>query len=65
MNYSVELWNNYNKAQKTLHFHLQGLKDIITLYTDQYNYQQSYALFLKKKAVLVLSIILLDDSTLN
>ena len=48
MNYSVELWNNYNKAQKTLHFHLQGLKDIITLYTDQYNYQQSYALFLKK-----------------
>ena len=48
MNYSVELWNNYNKAQKTLYFHLQGLKDIIALYSDQYNYQQSYALFLKK-----------------
>jgi len=48
MNYSVELWNNFNKAQKTLHFHLQGLKDIINLYTDQYNYQQNYALFLKK-----------------
>ena len=48
MNYSVELWNNYNKAQKTLNFHLKGLKDIINLYTDQYNYQQNYALFLKK-----------------
>ena len=48
MNYSVELWNNYNKAQKTLNFHLQGLKDIINLYTDQYNYQQNYAIFLKK-----------------
>ena len=48
MNYSVELWNNYNKAQKTLNFHLKGLKDIINLYTDQYNYQQNYAIFLKK-----------------
>ena len=48
MNYSVELWNNYNKAQKTLNFHLQGLKDIINLYTDHYNYQHSFALFLKK-----------------
>ena len=48
MNYSVELWNNYNKAQKTLNFHLEGLKEIIKLYTDQYNYQQNYALFLKK-----------------
>ena len=48
MNYSVELWNNFNKAQKTLHFHLQGLKDIISLYTEQYNCQQNYALFLKK-----------------
>ena len=48
MNYSVELWNNYNKAQKTLHFHLLGLKDIIDLYTEQYNYQKNYALFLKR-----------------
>ena len=48
MNYSVELWSNFNKAQKTLHFHLQGLKDIISLYTDQYNCLQNYALFLKK-----------------
>ena len=48
MNYSVELWDNYNKAQKTLNFHLQGLKDIISLYKEQYNCQQNYALFLKK-----------------
>ena len=48
MNYSVELWSNYNKAQKTLHFHLQGLKNIITLYSDHYNCQQNYALLLKK-----------------
>ena len=48
MNYSVELWNNYNIAQKTLNYHLKGLKDIISLYTEIYNYQQNYALFLKK-----------------
>ena len=48
MNYSVELWNNYNKAQKTLNFHLEGLKEIIKLYTEQYTYQNNYALFLKK-----------------
>ena len=48
MNYTVELWNNYNKAQKTLNFHLQGLKDVITLYSDHYNSQQNYALLLKK-----------------
>ena len=48
MNYSVELWNNYNKAQKTLNYHLKGLKDIISLYTEIYNYHQNYALFLKK-----------------
>ena len=48
MNYSVELWNNHNKAQSTLHFHLQGLKDIISIYNEQYNIQQNYALFLKK-----------------
>ena len=47
MNYSVELWDNYNKVQKTLHFHLQGLKEIIKLYTDQYNYQLNYASLLK------------------
>ena len=48
MNYSVELWNNHSKAQSTLRFHLQGLKDIISIYTEQYNCQQNYALFLKK-----------------
>ena len=48
MNYSVELWNNFNKAQRTLNFHLQGLKEMISLYTEIYNYQQNYALFLKK-----------------
>ena len=47
MNYSVELWNNYNKAQKTLNFHLQGLRDVISLYSDHYKCQQNYALLLK------------------
>jgi len=47
MNYSVELWDNYNKVQKTLHFHLQGLKEIIKLYTEQYNNQLNYASLLK------------------
>ena len=48
MNYAVELWNNFNKAQKTLYFHLKGLKDLINLYTEHYNSQQNYALLLKK-----------------
>jgi hypothetical protein len=48
MNYSVELWSNFNKAQKTLNFHLQGLKEIVSIYTELYNYQQNFALFLKK-----------------
>ena len=48
MNYSVELWSNYNKAQKTLHFHLQGLKNVISLYSEHYNCQNNYALILKK-----------------
>ena len=48
MNYTVELWNNYNKAQKTLHFHLKGLKEVINLYSDHYNCQNNYALLLKK-----------------
>ena len=48
MNYSVELWSNYNKAQKTLHFHLQGLKEVINLYSEHYNSQNNYALLLKK-----------------
>ena len=48
MNYSVELWSNYNKAQKTLHFHLQGLKNVISLYSEHYNCQNNYALVLKK-----------------
>ena len=47
MNYSVELWNNYNKAQKTLNFNLQGLRDVISLYSDHYKCQQNYALLLK------------------
>ena len=48
MNYSVELWSNYNKAQKTLHFHLQGLKNLISLYSEHYNCQNNYAILLKK-----------------
>ena len=48
MNYSVELWSNYKKAQKTLHFHLQGLKEVINLYSEHYNCQNNYALLLKK-----------------
>ena len=29
MNYSVELWNSYNKVENNLLFHLRGLKDFI------------------------------------
>ena len=31
MNYSVELWNSYNKVENNLLFHLRGLKDFIYL----------------------------------
>ena len=29
MNYSVELWDSYNKVENNLLFHLRGLKDFI------------------------------------
>ena len=31
MNYSVELWNSYNKVENNLLFHLRGLKDFLYL----------------------------------
>ena len=31
MNYSVELWDSYNKVENNLLFHLRGLKDFLYL----------------------------------
>ncbi len=34
MNYSVELWDSYNKVENNLLFHLRGLKDFIYMFKE-------------------------------
>ena len=47
MNYSVELWDNYNKAKDTLYLHLSQLSNIITLYSTHYDSQLNLSYTLK------------------
>ena len=44
MNYSVELWDSYNKVENNLLFHLRGLKDFIYIITAL---NSSFKLFLE------------------
>ena len=37
MNYSVELWNSYNKVENRLELHYNGLKDFIYMLSEYYN----------------------------
>ena len=48
MNYSVELWNSYNKVENNLLFHLRGLKDFIYLIKEISKSFTSLSLNLKK-----------------
>lgn len=47
MNYSVELWDNYNKAKNTLYLHLSHLSNIISLYSIHFNSQLNLSHTLK------------------
>ena len=42
MNYSVELWDSYNKVENNLLFHLRGLKDFIYMLKE---INRSYKIF--------------------
>ena len=48
MHYSVELWTNYNKVYHQFNSHIQGLKDLIEIFTDRYKAKQNLAETLKK-----------------
>ena len=50
LNYSVELWGNYNLVQKTLHSHIQGLNELITIFIDKYNSEQNLCKCLYKSS---------------
>ena len=48
MNYSVELWNSYNKVENRLELHYNGLKDFIYMLSEYYNTMNSFSTNLKK-----------------
>ena len=48
MSYSVDLWNCYNKLQKQLESHLNGLKIFIYIMSEYYSSQQTYSKELKR-----------------
>ena len=56
MNYSVELWNSYNKVENNLLFHLRGLKDFIYLIKEISKSFSSLSLNLKKLQEIKLNI---------
>ena len=56
MNYSVELWNSYNKVENNLLFHLRGLKDFIYLMKEISKSLSSFSFNLKKLLSINLNI---------
>ena len=48
MNYSVELWDSYNKVENNLLFHLRGLKDFIYLLQELNKSLKTFSNNLKK-----------------
>ena len=48
MQYSVELWNNYNKVYHQMNAHIQGLRDLIEIFTERYKSKKNLAETLKK-----------------
>ena len=51
MNYSVELWNSYNKVENNLLFHLRGLKDFIYLIKEILTIYYNLIIFLNNKII--------------
>ena len=56
MNYSVELWNSYNKVENNLLFHLRGLKDFIYLIKEISKSFSLFSLSIKKLQEIKLNI---------
>ena len=50
MHYSIELWANYNKVFQQLNKNIQGLKDLIGIFTERYKTNQILAKTLTKLA---------------
>ena len=48
MNYSVDLWNSYNKLESQLESNLKGLKIFIYIFSEYYTAQQTFANELKR-----------------
>ena len=48
MHYSVELWTNYNKVYHQFNSHIQGLNDLIGMFTERYKSKKNLAETLKK-----------------
>ena len=48
MHYSVELWSNYNKVYQQFNSHIQGLNDLIVMFTERYKSKLNLAENLKK-----------------
>ena len=56
MNYSVELWDSYNKVENNLLFHLRGLKDFIYLIKEISKSFSLFSLGIKKLQEIKLNI---------
>ena len=56
MNYSVELWNSYNKVENNLLFHLRGLKDFIYIMKELNKCTKMFSNNLKKLYEMNMSI---------
>ena len=48
MHYSIELWANYNKVYQQITKNIQGLKDLIEMFTERYKTNQNLANTLTK-----------------
>ena len=48
MHYSIELWANYNKVYQQINKNMQGLKDLIEMFTERYKTNQNLANTLTK-----------------
>ena len=48
LNYSVEIWGNYNMVQKKLYSNIETLNELITLFINKYDIMQNYNMNLSK-----------------
>lgn len=48
MHYSIELWANYNKVFQQINKHIEGLRDLIMMFTERYKTNQILANTLTK-----------------